>query len=1183
MHSRFSAPPVGSARTPVRASSATRRMPGSSSRSLDRSVPRKPRGWRLALLAVACCGGSVVLSGCGALSGGVNAALTGSLVPSTNLLSFGSVQVGQTVSSTVSLKNASANAVQISQINISGTSFGVGSLPSLPITIAGGATYAVILKFTPSAAGTATGDLTLISTSTTGNPRVALSGTGMTSSSSASTQATMISPTSGSVLPGSSATFVWTAGTGVTGYQLWLGTTGAGSQNLGVYSEGSASGGTVSTNVTDLPTNGATTYVRLLSLVQGNWQAADYTYTEAAAGSANEPALSSLFCNSSTISGTGSDGCAVKLSAPAGSGGLTVNLASSDSALTVPATVTVAANASSAAFTAMAASVTAAQSATITATLSATTANYAVQLDPEQTTGGTPALSLSAESLAFGDVTVNTAATPQLVTLTSSGSAALDITGATVTGAGFSVSGVGFPVTLNPGQAVKLQVKFDPTTSGAATGTLSIATNVPVNGTATVSLSGTGDAAPGVLSGLSCNSASITGAGNDNCTVSLSAAAPAGGISVGLLSSAPALTVPAALTIPAGASSGSFMVTASAVTTEQTANVSATSGGITKIYALQLEAVAPGLSVSTSDVAFGDVNLNTTATQTVTLTSSGTSALTLNTATLTGAGFMMAGATFPVTLNPGQSATLQVKFDPTTAGAATGSIALNSNAAINGTVTINLSGTGDSTAGALSALTCAKATITGAGTDACTVTLSAAAPAGGLAVTLASSSSAVAVPPTVTVPSGATTAGFTATVSAVNSTETAALTATSGGVSKVYSLQLTAQTVALSLSANSLAFGDVNLDSPSSRTVTLTSSGTAALTINAATLTGTSFTMTGASFPVTLNPGQSASLQVTFDPSAAGAATGSILIASNATTNPTATISLNGTGDSAAGALSGFSCANAMMTAAGDDACTLNLTAAAPTGGLTVALASSNASVTLPATFTVPAGSTSAGFSAIVAAVTSAQTATLTASASGVSKTFALQLTAAAPGLTIGSTTVAFGSVDLNAPATQTLTLTSSGTAPLIISAGTLTGTGFTMSGATFPVTLNPGQSATLDLQFDPTVAGAATGLVTITSNDPTNPTATVALTGTGVTVTLYEVQLTWDAPATSADPVAGYHVYRASGSGSYLLLTSAVNAPTTYTDTTVQSGTTYTYEVTSVDASGVESVPSNVYTAVVP
>jgi fibronectin type 3 domain-containing protein len=45
----------------------------------------------------------------------------------------------------------------------------------------------------------------------------------------------------------------------------------------------------------------------------------------------------------------------------------------------------------------------------------------------------------------------------------------------------------------------------------------------------------------------------------------------------------------------------------------------------------------------------------------------------------------------------------------------------------------------------------------------------------------------------------------------------------------------------------------------------------------------------------------------------------------------------------------------------------------------------------------------------------------------------------------------------------------------------------------------------------------------------------------------------------------------------------TAVNAPTTYTDTTVQDGLTYDYEVTSVDASGVESTPSNVYTAAIP
>jgi hypothetical protein len=536
-----------------------------------------------------------------------------------------------------------------------------------------------------------------------------------------------------------------------------------------------------------------------------------------------------------------------------------------------------------------------------------------------------------------------------------------------------------------------------------------------------------------------------------------------------------------------------------------------------------------------------------------------------------------------VTLNPGQTATLQVTFDPTTAGGQAGSITVTSNATTNPTATITLSGTGESTAGVLSAIVCTNAAITGAGSDPCTVTLSAAAPAGGQAVMLSSSNSSVTVPASVTVAAGATTAGFTATVAAVTTTQTATLSATANSITKVYLLQLNAQTVALSLSTNNLNFGDVNLNTPTSQSVTLTSSGNAALTINAAALTGTGFTMAGANFPVNLNPGQTAILQVTFDPTAAGAETGSILITSNATTNPTATITLSGTGDSTAGVLSAVACTTSSYTAAGTDACTVTLSAAAPTGGQAVTLASNNTSVTVPASVTVAAGATTAGFTATVAAVTSTQTATLTATASGVAKTFNLQLSGGTPGLTLSSTTVAFGNVSLNTPATQTVTLTSSGGAALTLSAGTLTGIGFTMSGVTLPSTLNPGQTATLNLQFDPTVAGVAAGVVTITSNAASGGTSVIALAGTGVSATAYEVQLTWDAPASSADPVASYNVYRSASGGSYQKVNTAVNAPTTYTDTTVQDGLTYDYEVTSVDASGVESTPSNVYTAAIP
>lgn len=284
--------------------------------------------------------------------------------------------------------------------------------------------------------------------------------------------------------------------------------------------------------------------------------------------------------------------------------------------------------------------------------------------------------------------------------------------------------------------------------------------------------------------------------------------------------------------------------------------------------------------------------------------------------------------------------------------------------------------------------------------------------------------------------------------------------------------------------------------------------------------------------------------------------------------------------------LSALTCGSNSLTGAGADACTVKLTQTAPGGGFTVNLASSSSAVKVPATVTVASGSSSAGFTATASAVSSAQTAKLTASDSTNSATCALQLKPAASGtaaLTLGSSSVAFGSVKLATPATQTVQLTSSGTAALTISAASVRGTGFSMSGVTTPITLSPGQSTMLNLQFDPTAAGVDTGTATISSNAAGSGTSTIALSGTGTTAGGYEVQLNWTAPGSSSDAVAGYNVYRASNGGTYQKLNSSVNQPTTYTDTTVQSGTSYTYEVMSVDASGAQSSASNVYSAAVP
>ena len=94
----------------------------------------------------------------------------------------------------------------------------------------------------------------------------------------AATPAVLTSPTPGSALTSSSATFQWTSGTGVTQYVLGIGSTGVGSYNLFNSTPITAT----QVSVSGLPTNGGTLYARIYSLINGAWQYHDYTYTAAA-------------------------------------------------------------------------------------------------------------------------------------------------------------------------------------------------------------------------------------------------------------------------------------------------------------------------------------------------------------------------------------------------------------------------------------------------------------------------------------------------------------------------------------------------------------------------------------------------------------------------------------------------------------------------------------------------------------------------------------------------------------------------------------------------------------------------------------------------------------------------------------------------------------------------------------
>jgi len=183
--------------------------------------------------------------------------------------------------------------------------------------------------------------------------------------------------------------------------------------------------------------------------------------------------------------------------------------------------------------------------------------------------------------------------------------------------------------------------------------------------------------------------------------------------------------------------------------------------------------------------------------------------------------------------------------------------------------------------------------------------------------------------------------------------------------------------------------------------------------------------------------------------------------------------------------------------------------------------------------------------------------------------------------LSIIPASLSFGTVTTGtSSASQNVTITNTGNSSVTISQITLSGSGYSMTGGSAPVTLSPLQNLSLSVQLSPVAAGNVNGSISIVSNASGSP-ATVSLAGTGVAPVQYSVALTWNA---STSTVTGYNVYRSTVSGrSYTMINSSLVAALNYTDSTVQSGTTYYYVTTAVDSSGNESADSNEASAVVP
>jgi Abnormal spindle-like microcephaly-assoc'd, ASPM-SPD-2-Hydin len=1056
---------------------------------------------------------------------------------SATALQFGSVPIGGDAQQSLTLTSTGTAPLDISALNTKGGDFSA-QMPSLPVTLQPGQSLALPVKFGPKTSGAKTGQIT-ISSNAAAAPSVAVALTG-------NAEAPVPPPTSGTPA-------LTLSSTSVNFGSVEVGSHAAHSVTL-------TSSGTAAVVLQSLNASGdgfAVGQVQLpLTLAPGQQVALPLTFTPSNDGAVQGKVtlVDNATGSSSTISlsgiGTASTGTtSASLSAPTdvdfgdvtvdSQGSRTITLVSNG---TAPVTV----NSIDVTGTSFAGppevlpqvlqpnqqmslklkfnpKTEGDASGTVTVSSNATTnSKIAVKIHGKGVAASAPSLSASASSLSFGGMPLGSQAT-KTVTVTSTGTAPATITGAAVTGAsytatyaGVAVQNLSAPITLQPGQQVTFSVAFNPTTTDTANGQLSLSTNTgsPVN----VALTGKGvqDTSPALtvsapsldfghvqVGAKSALQLTLTSSGTAPVTVSSSTIAGQGfqissvgypaGVSGWPATLNPGQQVVLSITF-APDSADSF--------TGNLALTSNASGGAANIPLNGTgDAVpAPNLTLSTTSISFGQSQIGTKVSRTLTLTSTGNAPLDINTITVSGAAFSVGTLSLPATLQPNQQLTVNVTFDPTTAGPDAGTLTVTSNDP-SGPAAVSLGGNGTTTAvpqltvsptsvnfGNVPLNVASKQSVTLTSTGTAPVTISAATVTGP-PFTVSGATFPVTLNPNQSV---TLQVQFNpAATGAASGQLTLTSDSTTGATNKIQlgGTGVAATTPQLTVSANSLAFGNVAVNSSATLPVTLTSSGTAPVTISGAALSGTGFTDSGATFPVTLNPSQSVTLQVKFNPTAAGGASGQLTINSNSSTGASTVVQLSGTGT----------------------------------------------------------------------------------------------VVTTAPQLLFSSTALSFGNVPVGSTSTQTLTLTSSGSAPVTISSAVLQGTGFSDSGATFPVTLNPNQAVTLTVQFDPTATGAAAGTLTVSSNSATGGTTQVTLGGTGTAVQ-HEIDLSWNAPSSSADPVAGYNVYRsADGGGSFTKLNPSPAGQVDYTDSAVQSGTTYMYEVKSVDANGVESTASNQISLSVP
>lgn len=504
-------------------------------------------------------------------------------------------------------------------------------------------------------------------------------------------------------------------------------------------------------------------------------------------------------------------------------------------------------------------------------------------------------------------------------------------------------------------------------------------------------------------------------------------------------------------------------------------------------------------SLTANPVTFGTVQVGSTLVQPLAITNSGRSSLNITQVTVSGTGFLFAGPNLPIALSPQQTVTVSISFSPQTAGTFSGSATVYGYVSWGSrksyrTVTVALSGTGNGT---------------------------------------------TANPGYLTAPS-------------------------------------------------SLNLGSANVGSTVTKTLTVSNTGGTSLHISSATVSGSGYLASGLTLPYTLPAGSSANFSVAFTPTAAGTDNATLTLASDAS-NPSVPVALTGSGMSTA--TPGYLSAPASMSLGSvnlGSTVTKTLTIS-NTGGTTLKISSASVSgsgylasgLTFP--YSLAAGSTASLSVTFTPTAAGTDNATLTLASDASDPSVAVALTGSGTSVSYGTLGVtpgsmSFGSVTIGTTQVQNGSVTASG-GSLTLSSASSSNSAFTVGGLTLPMTLAAGQSVPFTVTFAPKTSGAATSNLSFFTSNSTSATETAS--GSGATMQ-HTVNLSWNASTSTS--VSGYNVYRGtSATGPYSRLNAALNPSMNFSDSTVQSGTTYYYVTTAVDSTGVESSYSNQVQAVVP